>query len=356
MSYSKPRYTVIIMVALWTMLEVAANAGYNPRIPAGHSGKVVLHIDYGATPEKIRIFPKDEVHYEATGIEGMRVVGDRFYFIDDALGAVKCYRAPDSFLWQSEALVNLHYLAVAPNGTAYAAWGARVEKLSCISPTGEILWTADYSDLLSRQEVKDLGLQESFGHFGWLEWTVSGLTSVLDGVDENGQKKSVAVLIDQGGKSARGLPGFLVGPDGIAYSHAPVNKQGGVAPLRMVGKAADKRVSREVTINLGDMGQSASSKSPAFLRMRATPDGGFAAEGNALLSDTFHVAEGIQTRLEDILWVTDRSGALKQEWRILASPFGHRYQELSVQSDGDVYQLRYTEDGVDVLRYDKIAR
>jgi hypothetical protein len=232
------------------------------------------------------------------------------------------------------------------------AWGTKVDMLSRIDPAGKLLSTAAYGDILSREQRKELGLYESYGNFGQLEWTALGLTSILNGLDESSQRICVGVLIDQKDKSAKGLPGFLVGSDGIMYSYPLVKKQGDIGALRMVGKTVKGQYHREVALKYGSRGSAAAlSGKPSFLGMRTTPDGGFVAEGNALLKERFPLAKGAGTGLEEILWIFDKDGNLKQEWRVLASPFGHRYQEISVQPDGNVYQLRYSDTGIDVLKY-----
>ncbi|NIR02152.1 MAG: hypothetical protein GTN78_18480, partial [Gemmatimonadales bacterium] len=80
----------------------------------------------------------------------MRVVGDRFYFIDAVVDTIKQYRSPGVFVWESKILENAHFLDVAPDGKVYAVWGAAVDQLSCIDSKGKLLWTKQAREVVPR--------------------------------------------------------------------------------------------------------------------------------------------------------------------------------------------------------------
>ncbi|HUV03649.1 MAG TPA: hypothetical protein VMX94_00920 [Armatimonadota bacterium] len=348
--------SVIAMVFLCGMPSaICKEPGYTPKIPPGYRSQVVLHVDYGTTPDKIRmLLPERGEHYDHLSVSGLRVMGDKFYFIDDTVHTIKRYLSPGTFVWETEPLLNLHYFDVAPDGKVYAAWGTMVDRLSCIDGAGKLLWTIGYTDILSKEKVKELGLHESYGNFGWVDWTVHGLSIALNGLDEENNPKSVAVLLDKDGRFVRGLPGSVVGSDGTIYSYDIGKGRERFPSLRIIAKDLHGKALREILPDFGAGKGVCPAGNPGFSRMRFDPTGAFAVRGTPLLATRIPLTSFLQgSKLEEILWRFGPHGNLTEEWRFLGSQFASRHPGIVMAPDGCVYHLNFGEKGIDVVKYSR---
>ena len=155
------------MVLLLAALPSDAAPKYTPKIPPGYSSKVVLHVDYGTTPEKIRLFLGDEEGSDPAAVRQMRIAGDRFYFVDDVAGTIKQYRSPGVFVWETKRLRNVHYFDLAPDGSIYAVWGGLVDQLSLINGQGKVVWTKTFRGV--EEKLNKLGVRPAIDGFSYLD-------------------------------------------------------------------------------------------------------------------------------------------------------------------------------------------
>jgi len=154
-----------LLVSAWLPLWAAGR--YVPTIPPGYTSKVVLHVDYGTTPEKIRLFLGDEEGSDPAAVRQMRIAGDRFYFVDDVAGTIKQYRSPGVFVWETKRLRNVHYFDLAPDGSIYAVWGGLVDQLSLINGQGKVVWTKTFRGV--EEKLNKLGVRPAIDGFSYLD-------------------------------------------------------------------------------------------------------------------------------------------------------------------------------------------
>lgn len=361
----KMSWLAAVGLAVFTLVLVSravAAPGYTPTIPPGHSGQVVLHVDYGTTSDKVgvewggsRANDSDEGEYaEPASITNMRVVADRFYFIDATTDTIKQFRSPGTLVWATKAFDNLGYYAVAPDGRVYLIWGSRLDKLSCVDSQGTLLWTKD--DALPRTKLKELGLDSVLVLMG-IEWTASGLSITVSGSAEGEDKlHQFVVLMDRDGNALKALPGQFVGADGLIYTREPKRRlQEAVASPVTVADSAGRAV-REVRPKFdADSGTRLAGVS-SIGRLFADPFGGFSVDSLARLSSPARITSKIETNAEEVLWRFDIHGNFREQWRFASNKFSSRASPVVVGSDGSVYHLQFGETGIDVTKYSKQAK
>jgi hypothetical protein len=253
----------IIGTAVGGLLAASPGKVYRPQIPPGYVSKVVLHVDYGNAPDRIGVewghtvgdAEEDGEYVEPASASSMRVIGDRFYFIDATVNRIKEFRSPGAFVWESEPFFNAACLAVAPDGRVYIIWGGRLDRLSCLDGAGRLVWTkASRQGVLPTRGFDSLGMRSVSSTLLWLDWTRYGLTITVEGEDRGGKVRRLAVVVNDDGAGERVLPGLLVGLDGTIYDFHLFNKraEGLVSPI--VGKSPSGnmlRTARCLTVRFG---------------------------------------------------------------------------------------------------------
>jgi hypothetical protein len=356
-----------LVVAILVPRAAAASAArpYAPKIPPGYSSKVVLHVDFGTTPDKIGVewgdsgaIHGDEQEYvEPASATNMRVVGDRFYFIDAAANRIKQFRSPGRLAWQSEPFFNLGYYAVAPDGRVYVVWGTGLEKLSGLDSRGQTVWTVTSHDLFAEQELREFRVGGMTSILGEPEWTAYGLAIAdMDGFDRYGKPRAFAVVVDDGGRVIRIVPGRLVGSDGTIYDYEVSNQPKAWLTTPLVGRNLAGKVVRQVRLDFQADNRRHLAGVRAVGRERADPAGGFVVESHAHLPARVKVTSRFDTILEEVLWRFDVRGRFKEQWRFLSGPFASRASQVVVGSDGNVYHLRFGETGIDVVKYSRTKK
>lgn len=345
------RFGALLLIG--AVLPANAENNYSPRIPPGYTGEVVLHVDYGDTPDKIRILWGKDPGAEGTGptsVEKLIVVHDRFYLMDSITRTIKQYRSPGTFVWETQSMEGLSDYAIAPDGKVYAIWG---DHLSRFDTQGRLLWTKTRDSVVSKGKLEQLGMSSSLPGFYLLEgWTIRGLVVIVGGWDHEGSPMNLSLLLDADGKLLRHLPGSFpfVAPDGVLYDVKPTK---GPLPSTIVEKDEKGKVKREIRPGFGPDKATRTAGSPVRRRTLADPAGGFAVHASASLPARIPVAKGLTTGIEEILWRFDVQGNLEEEWRFPVSPFAVYHPEIVIGPDGSVYHLEFGEEGIDVVKYSR---
>jgi len=325
---------------------------YTPTIPPGYSSEVVLHVDYGTTPDKIRVDWAEDPTSEPASINHMRVVGDRFYLIDDVVHTIKQYRSPGTFVWETESFENLHYCAVAPDGKVYAAGGAAVDSLTCIDDRGKVMWTKSFDDILPRKRMKQFGINVARS-FARLQWTTDGLAALLYDENEDGGHRDMVLFLDRDGNPLRALPGQLAAPDGTVYGYKVSNERKPLPVSAIVGKDSKGKTVRTIRPDLGPNKASRLAGNPSFFMAFADPTDGLIVNGHADVPSDVDTGKHKLRKLEAVFWRFGLQGNFKEEWRFPVSIFAHGRPEVVVGSDGCVYRLNFGETGIDVIKYSR---
>lgn len=356
-----------MLLLIGALLSADVEHKYTPRIPPGYFSQVVLHIDYGKTPDKIGVvwaYPPTPEEYDASSATNLQIVGDRFYLLDR--GAIKQYRSPGIFVWKSqsqEGLLGFRDYAVAPDGSAYAIWYNQTRtdpweddgRLSCFDAQGKLLWTRTRDEIVSKEKLKEFGLASSLpGFYPVMDWTVHGLVVEIGGWDDKSNATNIAVLLDAKGNLIRALPGgTLVGSDGTIYSSARGEKRADHLPPTLTGKDLKGNVVRKVKMDFGTDRAIHLAGNPSVGPALPDPTRGFAVYAYAHLPARVPIARKMTTGLEDTLWRFDLQGKFREEWRFPLSLFANDHPEIVIGPDGCVYHLVFGEDGIDVVKYSR---
>ncbi len=359
------RHLPILAVCAVLVLSVTparAAEAFVPTIPAGYSPQVVLHVDYGKTPETVglRWAGGGNEYVDAASVTNMRVVGDRFYFIDATVDRIKQFRSPGTLVWASQVFPNLGYFAVAPDGKVYVVWGTRLDTLSYLDRDGKLLWTKQGREVFPEARKAALGLAPYPPVWGPLEWTGRGLTAHATGKDQRGRRGEFTVVFDADGIAKELLPGIMVGPDGTVYD-LQLNDGAGkrlASPIVTRWEVPGK-LGRQIHLNLqAEKGKYLVGLDPGTgsFQMRIDPRGGFLIEQHVWLPARVQVTKQMDTRVAEVLWRLDSEGNPTEQWRFPASTFAGRASEIVVGNDGNVYHLTFGETGIDVVKYSRDDR
>lgn len=331
---------------------------YQPLMPAGYRGEVVLRIGYGKAPDKIGVQWGTVARTRAIAGEGeyippasatnMRVIGDRFYFIDETANRIKVFRSPGTPVWQSDRFKNLGYYAVAPDGKVYAVWDSDMNTLSCLDSQGKLLWTKTH--VVTKDTEVQLGLTDMLDDICLPEWTDLGLTAIVVGTDGAGTQRRLAVVLDDKGNVVRDLPGSVVGVDGSVYSYR-ASSEPGVLLAEPVTRTDAHGAVQLLPRGLGVDHSPEYAGVTGLFRVVADPAGGFIMQAPANVPETIKLNTRLETRVQSVLLRFDSQGRLYEHWRFPATKFGARYSELVPGTDGAMYHLRFGETGVEVVRY-----
>jgi len=328
-------------------------------VPDGYSPKVVLHVDYGKTPDKIRVDWGSE-ETDPTSLQGIRVMGNRIYFLDDVADRVKQYHTSGKLVWETKSLDNLHYYAVAPDGKIYAVWGAGLEMFSCIDSSGNLVWAKDLRNILSDEKSKAFGMRHCFQHFSWIEWTRRGAAIDVLCVGDKGSRSQCRAFVDGQGDLVGILPGALATTDGTSYAMHPENPKDTsrntytlreIAGATLIGRDAAGKIVKKLRLDLTGKRVSRLAEDAVFTWIVADPTGGFCVYGYARLPARARFPKGLSSGLEEVLWRSNAQGKFKEEWRFVHSPFASRLPEVVVAPDGCVYHLKFGEKGIEVIKY-----
>lgn len=337
-------------------VPISSAATYSPRVPAGYVPKVVLHVGYGNSKDKIPMVRDGSCAecWDDLSVERLCVRGDRFYFINDVGDTIKQFRSPGKFVWETKRLLNLTHMDVAPDGSVYAIWGSAVDILSRIGPTGRILWTKTTRDILSGSydNLKaTLGVRLQGSSLGRLTCTGRGLEFTMVGEDDAGAQVDVVLRLDAQGKLVKAARGRCFGSDGASYRYGPPHSD----------NSPDVTIDRYEGLNARSIGSFSMRKLVDKRRFHSTEQviryaypassGEFVVEGLGILPSAAHIANGMSSRVEGILVRCALNGHVKEEWRFLSSPFNMRYNEIVSAPDGSMYHLRFGEKGIDVIKY-----
>ncbi|MHB1456239.1 MAG: hypothetical protein ACYC0V_04925 [Armatimonadota bacterium] len=330
---------------------------YKPLIPTGYSSKVVLRVPYGKTDSTIGIsYPGDEEsiseeHTDPASARNMIVTGDRFYFIDATCNRIKVFRSPGTFVRVTKRFDNLGYCAVSEDGLLFVVWGGSLDRLSCLDKQGNILWTKSSHDLLPNKQLKSNGLVKRIEGIGWLEWTRLGLSVSLMGVDNNGKYVQKIAIVSKQGKVRNITTGDMVDSSGVSYQMTAERNKDSLRYGVLIARNRAGIVIRKVRPNLGrDSAHLLEGYSGAF-RWHVDPVGGFAMDSSARSSSKSVPVGRFSSTLFNVLWRFDTNGKMREQWRFPGSIFASRASEAVIGQDGNVYHLRFAEDGIEVTKY-----
>lgn len=357
---------IAMLLLIGCLLSLNASPGYTPRIPPGYVSEVVLHVDYGETPDKIGVLwadPPTPEEYDPASATNLQIVGDRFYLLD--MGGVKQYRSPGTFNWKTQGLpglLGLQDYAVATDGRVYAIWydQARTDpwedcgRLSCFDAQGKLLWTKTRDEIVSKEKLKEFGLSSSLpGFYSVVGWTIHGLVIEIGGWDDKSNATNIALLLDARGNLVRALSGTLVGSDGVIYSSTRGEKRAEPLPPTLAGKDLKGNAVRKVRLDFGADRAIHLAGNPSLGPTLPDPTGGFAVYAYAHLPARVPIARKMTTGLEDTLWRFDLQGKFKEEWRFPLSLFALRHREIVLGPQGSVYHLEFKEKGINVVKYSR---